>query len=209
MSEHQLHLSRAERLSALADGELGASEAAEFAREAARDEALAERWLRYHQIGDALRSPDLFGVAHSGDNAFMSRLRSQLAAEPVVVMPQVAAQQKQAREAERNVADAATPWKWASGFAAVAAVAAVVWGVLPQIQGVKGSNGIELAAVKPSAKDLTAQPQVLQVVQTADGAVIRDARLDQYFSAHNRVGGAMSGPAAFVRNAAIESPAGK
>lgn len=187
---------RGERLSALADGELSEAEAVELAREAARDDALAARWLVYHQIGDVLRCGELRPHA---DAAFLQRMRVCLAAEAVVIAP---------RAATRRLPPGG--WKLASGFAAVAAVAVVTWGVLPSSRMGSSGSGTELARV-PVVAPATAGTDVasLQIVNTANGAMLRDARLDQYFSAHGRVGSVMSTPASFVRTATIENDSGK
>lgn len=69
-------------------------------------------------------------------------------------------------------------------------------------------------AASSSTATLVSEPELV-VVQTANGRVIRDARLDQYFAAHNGVrsggglgaGASMAAPAAFVRGAAVDSAA--
>ncbi|MDE2047647.1 MAG: sigma-E factor negative regulatory protein [Betaproteobacteria bacterium] len=189
------HVARAERLSALVDGELDDADAHVVAQQVARDDALAARWLAYHQIGDVLRSAEL---CPRDDQRFVEALRVRLSREAVVVVP--AAARRPHHEGS------ATAWKWASGLATVTAVAAIAWGVLPGSPVKNGSKNETLAQVPVVAPaTAVADGSTLQVVNTANGAMLRDARLDQYFSAHSHVGGMISMPASFVRNAAIES----
>lgn len=79
------HDDQCQRLSALMDGELDASEAdrACSAWQAASDPRGA--WHAYHVIGDVLRSEEL-GCA-ADDEAFLRRLRGELAKEPLIVAP--------------------------------------------------------------------------------------------------------------------------
>ncbi len=91
--------------------------------EAERHEALRElclspsarlAWLRYHQIGDALRSPDL--VPLDDEEGFVERLAQRLRAQPVPLAPvqvRVAWRVQMARQA------------WSAVGAAVAGLAAV------------------------------------------------------------------------------------
>jgi sigma-E factor negative regulatory protein RseA len=235
MNMSSLEREQAERISALVDGEHEAG----FAGKLARDEAAARRWARYQSIGEMLRSPEL--VPTSRDEAFMTRMRLSLAAEPVVIAPRSQAALG-ARIDERKVSPAAPnagsaralPLKtigMAGGLAALAALAMSWSSFMPARSGAPA--GLELSQQTPKAVNrvgavapvapatqiadkrealVPAEP-ALVVVQTANGAVIRNARLDQYFTAHGGVrsgnglggGASMAGPAAFVRGASIDS----
>ncbi len=218
----------AERISALVDGEHESG----FAGSVARDDGAARRWARYQNIGDMLRSPELAPTAR--DEAFMTRMRLSLAAEPVVLAPQSQAALG-ARIDERKVLAGAVnaggaralPLRaigMAGGVAALAAIA-MSWSSFMPTRSAPG--GLELSQQTPNAvarvsaalpvsdkreSPVPADP-ALVVVQTANGAVIRNARLDQYFAAHGGVrsgnglggGASMAAPAAFVRGASIDS----
>jgi sigma-E factor negative regulatory protein RseA len=239
MNMSSLEREQAERISALVDGEHEAG----FAGKLARDEAAARRWARYQSIGEMLRSPELVPTAR--DEAFMTRMRLSLAAEPVVIAPRSQAALG-ARIDERKVSPTAPnagsaralPLKtigMAGGLAALVALAMSWSSFMPARSGAPA--GLELSQQTPKAVNrvgvvespvmpVTSATQVadkrealvpaepaLVVVQTANGAVIRNARLDQYFTAHGGVrsgnglggGASMAGPAAFVRGASIDS----
>lgn len=211
---------RAERLSALYDGEHnGGNDVSsdDFCRDVARDDGLAARWASYALIGDVLRSPDLISAPACVSDAFMQRMRASLAAEPVVLVPAAAAAVA-AHSAAMPQAASKRPWAWAAGFASITLAAAVAWNALPQRAGdaqlatmnsSNRQNAVVNVAVKPNAasEKITTANNNLSVVQTANGNMIRDARLDQYFSAHHRIGGAATAPAGFVRNAAVQAAA--
>jgi sigma-E factor negative regulatory protein RseA len=73
-----------EFLSALVDDELGDFERRRLLDELSTDPALAERWGRYHLIGEALRG----GLPSRTDMGFAERLHSRLADEaPLQVEP--------------------------------------------------------------------------------------------------------------------------
>ncbi len=232
----------AESISALADGahqDMSATVRSSLIGKVARDEVDAMRWARYHSIGDMLRSPDLTPTTR--DEAFLTRMRLSLAVEPVVISPQaesalgarIAPQAKGERIAVNGgvMGGSATrsfPMRAVSitgGLIAVAAIAASWSAFGPNRSAPAAPAAVELsqsASTSPVSRvrAVTATPTdaaspSLVVVQTANGAVIRDARLDQYFAAHSGVrsgaglgaGANMAAPAAFVRSASIDSAA--
>src|SRR6478735_8116694 len=75
-----------ERLSALADGELGPAGTTTSCAAWARDSALRADWHAWNLIGDVLRSEDLASDP-SHDRDFCVQLRSRLQAEPVILAP--------------------------------------------------------------------------------------------------------------------------
>jgi sigma-E factor negative regulatory protein RseA len=229
----------AESISALADGahqDMSATVRSSLIGKLARDEADALRWARYHSIGDMLRSPDL--APTSRDEAFLTRMRLSLAAEPVVISPQgesvlgkrIAPQANDGRIAANRgyggkggSAARSFPMRAVSitgGLMAVAAIAAS-WSAFAPSRSAPAAIELSQAASPVSrvsavrAAPADASPASLVVVQTANGAVIRDARLDQYFAAHSGVrsgvglgaGASMAAPVAFVRSASIDSAA--
>lgn len=158
-----------EELSALVDGEL---QDGQFARHLAnvRDNAQARAdWDTCHLIGDALRghiAPEI-----------CSRVAERLAGEPTVLAPRVKAY------------DAKTLGGWAMSIAAgAAAVALVVWTVLPNMR-----SDVQIAQ-KPAAPQMpsAAAPSATQVAD--------------YLLAHQRYSAtsAMQGVAPYVRTVADE-----
>lgn len=176
-----------ELMSAAVDGE---GDALQAALRWGDDADAREAWHTYHLIGDVLRSDDL-AIAASRDAEFLGRLRARLAEEPAIVAPQpVAAVARAARARPRWAAPAAV----AAGFVAVAGVLVVTRTVAPAGEGVA-----TMAATSAASQVLSSGAAVVPVavgatvelpVQTANGKLIRDARLDEYLRAHR------GGPAA-------------
>lgn len=133
----------AERLSALADGQLSPREIDLTLRAIAQDDAQGQGardyWRHLHLAGDALRSSDLCSASRPD---FAARFLARLAQEPVVLAPSavamavatpsaVASRPADVQAAVDRVAGRSTPggfwgmggWRLASGFASVAAVA--------------------------------------------------------------------------------------
>lgn len=214
-----------ERLSALADGELGADDVARACAAWRDDEPARAAWHAYQLIGDVLRSDDL-ASRPAGDAAFLAALRVRLAAEPIVFAPQpLETPQADVHVAPLVAAGGGTRarrWSWmgtsavAAGFVAVAGVLVLTRspGVAPQPE-VRG-NAPSLAQVSPVAAP--AQAVVVQAstaaqpaeppALVASGKLIRDARLDRYLAAHKQFAGtsALGVPSGFLRSAtAVEA----
>jgi sigma-E factor negative regulatory protein RseA len=176
---------RHECLSALMDGD---AQALSAACAAWRNDADARgHWHAYHLIGDVLRSDELARLP-AADARFLSVLRERLAAEPVVLAPS-----PQAAPRRRWLAPAAA----AAGFVVVAGVLVVTRGVLPS-----DSPAPQLAAAPAPAVRAAVEP--MQV----DSALIRDARLDRYLSAHKQYGGssALGLPGGVLQRASTVAP---
>ena len=210
-----------ERLSALVDGELDDTLAAQACAQWRENAGMRATWHAYHLIGDVLRSDDLACVpAH--DAGFLCALRARLANEPVVLAPRPleAAAPSPVPLAARAASGGRrrswiAPTAVAAGFVAVAGVLTLTRpGPLPD-----RSGGDTVAQVAPAtslaeAGPLTAAstrlgPAVLPAEpQTfvASGQVIRDARLDRYLAAHKQFAGssALGVPSAYLRNATVE-----
>lgn len=220
-----------ERLSRLVDGE-GEPDELHRMLQAGRDSPGAwsgtlESWHVYHLVGDVMRSEELAGQGR--DDAFLARLRERLAEEPVVMAP-VLPREELSREAGiravepqgavRGAALQPRRRSWRAPLAAAAGVMAVAG--VAMMTGLPGSTGDPLPAgpvlvqapaataaapALASAGPGAAEPQQPRVL-SASGPLLRDARLDQYLSAHKQFGGssALGVPSGFLRSATYEGP---
>lgn len=206
-------MDRREQLSALADGQLQGAELADALDYAGQDEAMAT-WQLYHLVGDVLRSSEL---AKPVDTDFMSRLRTELAKEPLPVRAQEPVQVALVVPAAAVAANASVfRWKMAAGFASLAAVAAIGWSSLSSLQSGPGQvpGGAQLAQSSERLVGATSMPSApaapVVAVADADGqqVMIRDPRLDELLAAHKQFGStsALQMPAGFLRNATFETP---
>lgn len=174
-------LIKREQLSALVDGE-AASQHMQAVLSYAESDDGQQSWRMYHLIGDVLRSPEL---AHHSCHDILSGVRAHMAREPLRgidlgIQPESAHSlltgeleqiapadmgKKQGGSATvvsmpaRQAANASVfRWKMAAGFASVAAVAAVGWGVMLAGGGLGGRQGTQLAAVTPDAVIVASAP---------------------------------------------------
>jgi sigma-E factor negative regulatory protein RseA len=179
---------RRQALSALADGE---ADAADAACRAWRDDAGARAdWHAYHLIGEAMRSDDV-RCAPRRDAEFLSRLRERMAAEPVVLAPE-----RPARTARHNHWGA--PVAIAAGFAAVAGVLVVMRMAAPD--GTAAERSALVAQASAASAAAAAAP--------GEAKLIRSAELDRYLAAHRQYSNssALAVPGGAVRNAAVAVP---
>ena len=199
---------RLEQLSALADGELGETAAAQACVAWRGDADTCASWHAFHLIGDVLRSEDL-AASPVRDAGFLAALRVRLEAEPVVLAPQPleqpAVQAAQALAIAHGARSGRRPWVAASvvaaGFVAVAGVVVLTrapatlpaGATLAQVQALNASAPLAVAA----------DPQVL----VANGKLIRDVRLDRYLAAHKQFAGtsALGVPSGFLRSATVDA----
>lgn len=136
-----------ETLSALADGCAHADEV-DRACAAWRNQPEARAtWHAYHLIGEAMRSPDHEGGT-SDSSAFLQRMRTRLAQEPVVFSPQSAqATMRGAAEATDRATrspDVMRPLKrrvWAGPMAVAASFALIVGVLTANLGGAGGQSG--------------------------------------------------------------------
>lgn len=171
----------AQRISALMDGEIAAHEVLS-AVELAKDGEGATHWREYQLIGDVLRSEDLLNTRSSED--FVSRFSAKLEAEPHLLVPAVA-QRAKTQERHRFLVSPAWVRRIMPTTAVAAAVAAVSWVVVPQLRGpADGADGSPALVAK--ATQAAAGAQALTVAATDNTPMIRDARLDEYLSAHRQ-----------------------
>lgn len=191
---------RCQSLSALLDGEIQWADLDDLLTHDADATALTVDCHAYEVIGEVLRGQPMGRRATGGAFAasVVSRLRDEPRPVPVPVVHQIGL----ARSPSAN--DAIFRWKMVAGLASLAAVVAVTWTV-----GVRGAGepaaGPQLALTSPPALPAdTVQPVI---VQTAQGQVLRDARLEQLLSEHRQFGGmsALQAPAGFLRNATYDA----
>lgn len=208
-----------EQLSALADGECGSADVADICGRWRDDPALRARWHRYQMIGDVLRSEDL-ACAAAHDSDFLRGLRARLEAEPVVLAPAALAPAEVLQPALAAGGSIARPRRrvWpaavAAGFVTVVAAGFVFnqqSGPAPAtLAAAPGSPG---PALVPSAMPVAAVARPVATgeeprqVEVADGRLVRDARLDRYFAAHQQwSGGSIGGNVATLRHVAADAP---
>lgn len=208
------------RLSALVDGELADNELDSLLADMSHPNphhSLAT-WHSYQVIGEVLRASAPASAAQAPQDflaCIHARLQAQtpLASSPDLTPALSVASAVVAGHARAPAAnDAVFRWKLVAGLASLGAVMAVSWSVLGTApSGAGGSNhaGAQLAWVGP-ARD-TAEPQTLAstevVINTPQGAVIRDAQLEALMAEHRQHGGmsALQMPAGFLRNATYAS----
>ena len=75
-------------MSALYDGQAQGAELDLAVRACSSDPEVMRAWQDWHLIGDVMRSQDL-APARGRDEAFLERLRAELAREPIVLAPLV------------------------------------------------------------------------------------------------------------------------
>lgn len=178
-------------LSSMADGEAGPEVQDRCLALWARDAQARARWRDYQLIGDVLRSQEL-ARQDAHDAAFVRALRDRLAREPVLLRPN-----------RPTPAPGLRARTWGVPMAAVAGVVAVV-GVVVVLRGAPDGGAALVATQDRAAPVLTSTPAAQQQVptQAVNGRLIRDARLDRYFTAHRQSanGAALQMPGAVVRS---------
>jgi sigma-E factor negative regulatory protein RseA len=193
-------------LSALADGDCTDGESARAFQAWRDDDDARTTWHAYQLIGDVLRSDDL-AADPAADQDFLVALRARLAAEPVVLAPQPAADEPvpAAQPAVANApASGGSRNRWQGPAAMAASFVAVLVGinvVRPFHHG--GDNAVALAtqaatASAPSGAVATA----FQTKADAD-------QLAPYLAAHRQstMNGAFQMPGGDIRNVSLDQPA--
>lgn len=207
---HSQSLGAEPALSAMVDGELSASEFEALLTSLDADSMSS--WHAYQVIGDVLRGhEDPTGTRPAAE--FLAAVRIGLEGrDPVVnTVPRAVAEtpvpvSAQARPEAAN--DAVFRWKLVAGFASLAAVMAVSWGVVSG-SGSSGAAGAQLASNAPASVATVSVPAVSApvAVNTGQGVVIRDAQLEALLAEHRQYGGmsALQMPSGFIRNATYEA----
>ena len=188
--------SHGERLSAFVDGELFDEEHLNLDKFLADlDGADRAAWSSYHLIGDALRSDDL-AISPARSSAFLSGFAARLESEPHVLAPASASVTRRLLGLRRRVVPA---------FAVAAAAATLTWIVVPQLQGVPGGSGAQLASVQSHGDAV--QRVAMASVPSQDSNIIRDASLDQYLEAHQQFAQqpVMAGSMPVIRAASVST----
>jgi len=189
--------SHGERLSAFVDGELfyeGHLNLDKFLSALDGDDHAA--WSSYHLIGDALRSDDL-AISPARSSAFLSGFAARLESEPHVLAPAAAPVARRLLGLRRRVVPA---------FAVAAAAATLTWIVVPQLQGVPGGPGAQVASLQPHG-DAVQRVAMVSVPSSQDANIIRDASLDQYLEAHQQFAQqpVMAGSMPVIRAASVST----
>lgn len=201
-------------LSALVDGEIDTEQLdALFTSKDDAAEVLAN-WHSYQVIGSALRGDRSAAFTAQPPGDFLAAVRGRLAAEAapfVAPMPPVIP----ARAVAAN--DSVFRWQMVAGVASLAAVIAVSWTVLSGAPSNAGGSGPQLAAAPaatvtvetatPRAAASGSVPSTALVVNTGQGPLIRDARLEELLAEHRQNGGmsALQMPTGFIRSATYDA----
>lgn len=195
--------SRGVAMSAFIDNELSPTELDALLDDYAENADARASWQAYHLIGDVLRGSSIPVLAARPAPDFVAGVCERLRVEAVDLVPSLA-QTAYVRAPAAN--DSVFIWKLVAGVASLAAVVAVSWTLIGGGTGVPANSlGSQLALVSgPSVQ----QPQVnAVVVQTPQGQVLRDARLEELLAEHRQYGGmsALQMPAGFLRNATYDA----
>jgi sigma-E factor negative regulatory protein RseA len=194
--------SRGERLSAFVDGELFGEEHLNLDKFlSGLDGEDRAAWSSYHLIGDALRSDGL-AVSPATSSAFLNSFAARFENEAHVLAPAAMPVARRLLALRRRVVPA---------FAVAAAAATLTWIVVPQLQGVPGGPGAQIASIQSHGDPVqrVAMASVPAVVQpiAQDANIIRDASLDQYLEAHQQFAQqpVMAGSMPVIRAASVST----
>ena len=202
-----------QRLSACMDGDVPVQEIDQLlSADMGAYEDLSLTWASYHLIGESLRGehPAVGGARPSAFlEAFRTRMASesaQVAAQPLsVVVPASVSHPVRPAEAAN---DPVFRWKMVAGFASLAAVVAVAWSSLGALQQGPASGAVQLVNAPANngaviaVREAQPLPASTVAVQTPQGTIIRDERLQQLLAEHRQNGmSALQMPAGFLRNA--------
>jgi sigma-E factor negative regulatory protein RseA len=203
-----------ESLSALVDGELEATALGGLLGGVKAEPQRLETWYSYQVIGDVLRGSGA-AVTATAPGDFLADFRERLKAEAVVPEQAVVTRVEAAAPVAAN--DAVFRWKLVAGFASVAAVMAVTWNLVGVVPEGTGASGPQLAstttappapsAVVPAASQAPAVAPSAVAVNTGQGVLIRDARLEELLAEHRQHGGmsALQMPTGFIRGATYDA----
>ncbi|QRX83339.1 sigma-E factor negative regulatory protein [Glaciimonas sp. PAMC28666] len=197
-----------EQISALADGELS-NAYVDMALAALRQNEGRATWDAYHQIGDILRSDDMaFSLSQDFTARMLDRLNAEPAmiAAPLAVLPiaegHIAISGGSAAIGTRTLRRFALP-----SMAAAAAVAAVAFISVPHMM--NGNNQSTNPAMLSAVQLTLASASNINVGYGSQGVaalpagseVLRDPRIDEYLSAHQRFSPSLYNTAQYARSA--------
>ena len=218
MNIKNISIPSAELMSALVDGELDLAECKNALGLNGASSDVALQWRTYHLIGDALRagSQPSLQADHGADVLFVNRLNQRLALEkvlpadssPVLVEAMTLPPLQPVSMVEPAVKQAANDgnvrWKMLAGVACLGTVgtlAMLAWNVSGLNSGSAVSGQLAQSGLGAGLGQI--------VVISAQGPVVRDARLEEMLAAHKQmVGTSLPVPTGFLRNANFESAAG-
>ena len=190
-------------VSALVDGELSSAELDVLLRDENGSTGWDVDWKIFHLIGDVLRGSESVLPSRLPSD-FAARVTQSLQGETAV---RLATTESVAHLRGAPANDAVFRWKLVAGLASLAAVAAVGWALVGTVTP-SSSTGPQLALTSPpAAQGMPQEPSQAVVVQTPQGQVLRDARLEQLLAEHRQYGGmsALQMPAGFLRNATYDA----
>jgi sigma-E factor negative regulatory protein RseA len=169
------------------------------------DPAWLSDWQSFHLVGEVLRGESRPQAVSQSSQEFLAALNARLRAETVLQPAVVAAVDQGLRPAAAN--EPVFLWKMVAGFASLVAVVAVSWSLVAGVDATS-SEGAQMA--QAAAPEAAAAPATL-VVQTTQGQVLRDARLEALLAEHRQYGGmsALQMPAGFLRNATYDAAPGR
>ena len=172
--------SPAELLSALHDGQLDAVAARALVQASLADDSLMQQWRSMSAISAVL-----------AQGASVQTIGASQAAQPL-----------QVARIHEAANDGVFRWKMVAGFAALAAVGAMVWGLVGQQA---APSGAQMAQNAASPNLVTVQASSGNGQETF--VMIRDPRLDELLAAHKQFGGmsALQQPAGSLRSASLVS----
>ncbi|MBS7808944.1 RseA family anti-sigma factor [Variovorax sp. PCZ-1] len=182
-------MSQQEQLSALHDGQLDAAQAAALVKASLNDESIMQQWRSMSVISQVLREQQGYAVTQPA----LSKIE----------VPQTLQPQQEAAN------DGVFRWKMVAGFAALAAVGSLVWGLLGAVgekagmpQGAVMANQQVAPAVSPASQGLIT---VGSQIAGQEVTMIRDPRLDELLAAHKQFGGvsALQQPAGSLRSVSL------
>lgn len=206
--------------SALMDGAISDQDWDALWQSDAHPSAAHENWNAYQVVRDALRGGAPLAAATPPSAflaSFQARFHQELAAAPRKDEGERLTGEVSPVEGASALAanDSIFRWKMLAMAASVSAVMAVSWGVLGTATADRaGQAGPELAKTTPpapSAEVAVAEPggtNTSVIVNTGQGTLIRDARLEALLAEHRQYGGmsALQKPAGFLRNATYDAP---
>jgi len=207
--------------SALVDGSISDQDWDALWQDSRLQSSALEDWNAYQIVGDALRGGVPL-VAATPPATFLANFQARLNQEvpaglrkPVHDMPGRTDASPVSGRRATAANDAVFRWKMLAMVASISAVMAVSWGVLGSLadEGAlqTGSELAQLAPAAPPAEVVVAEPGDVEssiIVNTGQGPLIRDARLEALLAEHRQYGGlsALQKPAGFLRNATYDAP---
>jgi sigma-E factor negative regulatory protein RseA len=188
-------------MSACVDGELSPDEMRLVLQSYTENGDVRVDWQTYNLIGEVLRGTSGPALPARCSQDFVAALDRRLEQEVALPSPVEVTVHTPLRAAAAN--DSTFFWKAAAGFASVVAVLAVSWNMMSPVNA-PVTLGPQLA--QQTEGGVGALPATV-VVQTPQGQVLRDVRLEELLAEHRQFGGmsALQMPAGFLRNATYDA----